>query len=155
MYASGGGAAVVPKAPTAVRSVSIELAVAPTAVRRARHWTADQLAHAEPPYSRDLIDNAVLLVSELVTNAVQACGPQLDLVHRPGETAQVSLLITRLRRMIRIEVHDSAGGTVPVPRRSSADAETGRGLTVVAALTDRWGWQPAPYGKIVWCELSG
>jgi hypothetical protein len=47
-------------------SSGIEFAAAPDAVRYARHWTARLLAQSEPG---DLVDAAVLLVSELVTNA--------------------------------------------------------------------------------------
>ena len=50
-------------------SSRIAFTAAPAAVRRARHWIAAQLARTDPA---ELIDAAVLLVSELVTNAVHA-----------------------------------------------------------------------------------
>jgi len=41
------------------------------------------------------------------------------------------------------------------PREADPDAECGRGLTVVAALSDRWGWERTGYNrKVVWAELA-
>jgi hypothetical protein len=55
---------------------------------------------------------------------------------------------------VRIEVRDSSPVPLPPTCHRDADDETGRGLTVVAALAESWGWQPAAYGKVVWCELA-
>ncbi|HVB41628.1 MAG TPA: ATP-binding protein [Streptosporangiaceae bacterium] len=57
---------------SASRRSYLELAIVPSAVRIARHWAADQLAQARPRYSAELVDAAVLVVSELVTNAITA-----------------------------------------------------------------------------------
>ena len=59
------------------RGSHLELAAAPSAVRIARHWTADQLARPEHIASQDVLDqelleSVVLVVSELVTNAINA-----------------------------------------------------------------------------------
>lgn len=131
----------------------IELAAMPSSVAHARHWTADRLAHSEPTHAADLIDAAVLLVSELVTNAVQAVGQAMSPASHL-DRARISLLITRIRQSVRIEVHDSACGPLPTPATRTEDDEDGRGLMVIATLSDRWGWRPAPCGKMVWCELS-
>lgn len=73
MYLSSGSAATVPRAqPRARRRSCLEIAIAPAAVRIARQWTADQLSATDPPLSADCVDTAVLLVSELVTNAIGA-----------------------------------------------------------------------------------
>jgi anti-sigma regulatory factor (Ser/Thr protein kinase) len=142
-------------APPSARCAGIELSALPSAVRSARHWTADQLAQAKPPPACAAIDDAVLLVSELVTNAIRALGPGSDLDRIPGDGALILLLVTRLRGTIRIEVHDSVRGSLPAAQQDGSDAESGRGLTVIETLSARWGWQPAPHGKIVWCELVG
>lgn len=131
----------------------IELGAVPSSVRHARRWAADQLALSDPPPGQDLIDTAVLLVSELVTNAIQAAG-HLAAAANHSDHVQISLLITRERGTVRIEVHDGAHGQVPASCDRSADAETGRGLMVIGALSDRWGWQPGRCGKVVWCEFS-
>jgi histidine kinase-like protein len=168
------------------RSERLEFAAVPCSVRQARHWTATWLAACDPPYSDETIDAVVLLVSELVTNAVQAVeAAQAAQEHleqtlvsaapgdqprggpnslwpgaRPGPRprmlggpARISLNLTAASDLVRIEVHDFACAPVPpAPDREGAD-EAGRGLAVVDALASRWGWQPSPFGKVVWCEL--
>jgi anti-sigma regulatory factor (Ser/Thr protein kinase) len=154
MDSSRGGTAVVSKALADSCSDRIEFTAIPSAVRQARHWAAAQLAQSDPPPTPAVIETAVLLVSELVTNAIRAACLHPDRgVRHPGPD-QISLLITRLPMAIRIEVHDSAGGSLPPPADCSADSETGRGLTVIATLSRGWGWQAASGGKTVWCELS-
>ena len=84
-----------------------------------------------------VLDDAVLLVSELVTNSVVHGGPPLVVaVDCDGESLQV-------------RVRD--GSPVP-PERREADqsAEGGRGLALVAGLSSDWGVDPAPDGKHVW-----
>nr|MDA8320708.1 hypothetical protein [Actinomycetota bacterium] len=43
---------------------------------------------------------------------------------------------------------------LPPTRRGADTDETGRGLTVVDAVSLCWGWEPGPLGKVVWCELA-
>ena len=190
MHASSGSADVADRTWPKSRRSRLELAVVPSAVRIARHWTADQLAAAGPSgeaADEDLIDTAVLVVSELVTNAIQAAtlaaaaGPppagQVTLAGRilsfadlplpavrggrpavpllASATPRVCLVIVRFAALVRIEVQDSSLVPLPPPRPGEDDDESGRGLTVVAALARNWGWQAAPAGKVVWCELSG
>jgi serine/threonine-protein kinase RsbW len=137
----------------ASRTDRIEFAAAPSAVRPARHWAADLLARSEPPLGQDLIDSAVLLVSELLTNAIRAAAQASGRAGRAGD-AQISLLITREPRIVRIEVHDSVRGPVPLACGQHADAENGRGLMVIDTLSQHWGWRPGRCGKVVWCELA-
>ncbi|MGK5447132.1 ATP-binding protein [Streptomyces radiopugnans] len=58
-------------------------------------------------------------------------------------------------RGLRVEVCD-AGDDVPRPRGTSPEDESGRGLALVAALSDAWGAYPRPcgVGKAVWFELN-
>jgi anti-sigma regulatory factor (Ser/Thr protein kinase) len=129
---------------------SIKLSVAPASVRSARRWTKGLLA---PSCSGDLVDTAVLLVSELVTNAIQAC---CGAAHAGGpDPGRIELAITRTGARIRIEVADSACRSFPVLARQGADGEGGRGLQVIAMLSLRWGCRAGPGGKVVWCELPG
>lgn len=91
------------------------------------------------------VDDAELIVSELVTNAV---------VHRGdgvGPDAMVKLIA--IEAGLRIEVHD-ASPLVPVQRAESSGTEHGRGLVIVDGLADRWGWERTAAGKFVWCELA-
>jgi hypothetical protein len=154
------------RASVATRRSSLELDVAPTAVRSARHWTASLLAQANPPVDQDIVDSAVLLVSEMVTNAIRAVSEISDMQNsfpsgmlpiRALDKPRVWLSIIGASDLVRIEVHDSACVPVPVTARSDhadPEDESGRGLDVIAALATEWGWRPDPLGKVVWCELA-
>jgi len=144
------GVAMPSVSPTATRQGSLELAVAPAAVRTARHWTAKLLAQTNPPHDLDLIDSVVLLVSELVTNAVYAAAA---VPGAPPAKPRVWLSVAGSADLVRIEVHDSACALMPVQRHRDAYAESGRGLAVMTALASDWGWHPDQFGKVVWCEL--
>ncbi|MET9494850.1 ATP-binding protein, partial [Streptomyces sp. NPDC006552] len=76
------------------------------------------------------LDDVLLCVSELATNALLHGVP-------PGRGFRLHIAMCA-HRVVRIEVHDSGGGTVAaqVPR---PEAEHGRGLQLVAALADQWG----------------
>ena len=92
-----------------------------------------------------VVEDVELIVSELVTNVVQYCA------RIPSPTAV--LKVSRLDASLRIEVHDPFR-FVPAQRTPSADDEGGRGLTIVDALSDRWGHEATAQGKFVWCELT-
>ena len=131
-------------------SSRIAFIAAPAAVRRARHWIAAQLARTDPA---ELIDAAVLLVSELVTNAVHASAAAAG-SSGGADPGRVELAVARTRDTVRIEVSDSAHGSLPAPSDPSADDESGRGLQVITALTRQWGCRSVQRGKVVWCELA-
>jgi CheY-like chemotaxis protein len=90
---------------------------------------------------RELIDDAELVVSELVTNAV---------VHADSGCA---VIVNRGEGGIRIEVQDQGPGW-PDQQSPAAGAETGRGLMIVSALSTAWGIQAAERSKSVWVELT-
>lgn len=81
-----------------------------------------------------------LLVSELVGNAVRHSDSEIDVV------------ITLRADAVRVEVQDRSPQR-PVPRLIDEDAESGRGLGIVEALSSAWGVEPAEVGKVVWFEL--
>ncbi|MEU6961841.1 SpoIIE family protein phosphatase [Streptomyces chrestomyceticus] len=87
-----------------------------------------------------LADTALLLSSELMTNAVRhARGP-------------LTLRVWYSARELGVEVVD---GSTPRPRARLADTaeENGRGLMLVEALADAWGTRPGAVGKTVWFTL--
>ncbi|ANS66011.1 hypothetical protein SLINC_3787 [Streptomyces lincolnensis] len=97
-----------------------------------------------------LVDLAELLAAELVSNAVR---------HTKGPAA---LRVCWSASALRIGAWD-ASPEPPEPPRSwdqlnGAEAEDGRGLALVRACADLWGWQPqarnGSRGKYVWCELA-
>lgn len=111
----------------------------PAATRAARRSVRAALAGVA---GEDVVDTAVLLASELVTNAALHVGGTVHLVVR-----------ARLG-VVRLEVRDS-GGRLPAPRRMlDRERTSGRGLHLVATLSDRWGAEPLAGGKVVWCELA-
>ncbi|MEG8275131.1 SpoIIE family protein phosphatase [Streptomyces sp. AHA2] len=81
-----------------------------------------------------------LVVSELVTNAIRYGAPP------------VQLRLIRDRTLI-CEVSDGSS-TSPHLRRAHQDDEGGRGLLLVAQLTQRWGSRQTSRGKTIWCEQS-
>jgi len=86
-------------------------------------------------------DVAILLVSELVTNAI-----------RLEADGAVMLAITCDRGVLRVDVHDTSR-SLPVVVDAAGDAETGRGLMLVATLSDEWGFYRTPTGKAVYFTL--
>jgi anti-sigma regulatory factor (Ser/Thr protein kinase) len=121
----------------------LELPVGPLAARTARRYLVSCLDGV----AADVIDEVLLLTSELVTNAVlHGVAPIRLQLHRRGGT-------------LRVDVSD--GGVpfavTPVPVWSRT-AEGGRGLLLVDALASDWGSQDqedASPGKTVWFELGG
>ncbi len=87
---------------------------------------------------------AVLLASELVTNAI---------MHEADDNETVLLIITWAGGQMRVEVHDTSR-SAPVLTDTPADAETGRGLMLVATLSTDWGFYRTPAGKAVYFTLA-
>jgi anti-sigma regulatory factor (Ser/Thr protein kinase) len=105
----------------------------------------------------DLADTVELVVSELVTNAVQA---SVDRDGRPRFSAEHGLACVHLRLSTDglaalIEVWDE-NAMLPEPGLPGLDDESGRGLMLVDALAERWGWDlPASgRGKVVWALVE-
>ncbi len=95
----------------------------------------------------EVTDTAVLLLSELMTNAYRHAKVPA------GREIWARCILEEDR--LRISVTD-ANDTLPTPRDASPDDESGRGLTLVATLADKWGTEPRPcgIGKTVWFELQ-
>lgn len=106
--------------------------------RDARRFVAEALHQSGRETHTDV---AVLLVSELVTNAV---------LHARSE---VVVALSVRAEAVRIEVWDTSRA-MPVTRHYAADASTGRGLLLVEELADAWGTDAGPEGKTVWFELT-
>jgi anti-sigma regulatory factor (Ser/Thr protein kinase) len=100
------------------------------------HWNEDALA-----------DDAELMATELVTNA---------LIHADSE---VDVRLREAEDRIRVEVRDSdPRPPLPAPitftSGADGDSEHGRGLLIVEALASAWGNAPRGRGKSVWFEMS-
>jgi anti-sigma regulatory factor (Ser/Thr protein kinase) len=92
-----------------------------------------------------VLDEAVLLASELSTNAV---------VHTAsGEGGAFDVAVRRYPSSVRIEICDAGSPGVPAARRQDDLAEAGRGLGLVDLVADHWGHSGDQDGRSVFFEL--
>ena len=131
------------------------LVTLPTSPFWARRYTRTFLDSCRG-ISQDTAQAAELLVSELVTNAVRFAGDPARTLRCP-ERASASLIALSLRHFrehLLIEVYDT-DGTPPVLSRPGDDAENGRGLVLIDALSKEWSYFfPPGGGKVVYCVLE-
>jgi anti-sigma regulatory factor (Ser/Thr protein kinase) len=125
--------------PIVQRSRRVSLANRPAAAAEARRQVLATIYAWDIPVDLDV---AVLLTSELVTNAIR---------HEAGET--ITLTITRVCGQLRVDVHDTSR-TMPVIVDAPADAEAGRGMMLVASLSTDWGVHRTRSGKAVYFTLA-
>jgi anti-sigma regulatory factor (Ser/Thr protein kinase) len=110
-------------------------------VREARH-RLDALLYVWG-LGTEVHDDAVLVLSELVTNA---------LIHTRG--AEIACQVWATTEMLCLAVADHGyGATQPHVRGADTDAASGRGLVLVDALTDQWGVLPGTDGRVVWAAF--
>ncbi|MYQ62343.1 ATP-binding protein [Streptomyces sp. SID4950] len=129
-----------------VLQVQLEIRPDPAEVGRARRWARSRLAGCGIAADEPLAETLVLLVSELVTNAVVHTGrPAVLRLSLDGAAAESAT--------VRLEVTDTSA-RAPVPRCVGGEATGGRGLALVDGLADRWGWSAEGAGKRIWCELD-
>jgi anti-sigma regulatory factor (Ser/Thr protein kinase) len=111
----------------------------PEAVRHARRFTRRTLRAWG--VSQDTMDAALLVVSELVTNA---------LVHTGG---QVRLDLSLVNHRLRLAVADTSPRSPVKPTSIGWEATGGRGILLVEAVSAAWGTLPVSGGKQVWADL--
>jgi anti-sigma regulatory factor (Ser/Thr protein kinase) len=131
--------AMAPTRPTERHRCCVRLTTGPAAPAEARRQVRAAICAWDIPVDPSV---AVLLTSELVTNAVR---------HEPGET--IMLAVTCSRGQLRVDVHDTTC-SLPVLVDVPADAEAGRGLMLVATLSAEWGVYRTPAGKAVYFTLA-
>src|SRR4051812_36408550 len=113
----------------------VRLPPSPSSARVARDRVASVLAGGTTT------GIAVLLVSELATNAILHAGSDFEVIIYADDDR------------LRIEVTD-ANTQLPTLRNYVAESISGRGLHMVATAADRWGFEATATGKVVWFELA-
>ncbi|WP_432197779.1 ATP-binding protein [Streptomyces sp. bgisy027] len=120
----------------------------PRGARLARRLVSDRLDAWGHPYTSTANETLTLITAELAANAVthgRVAGRDFEVRLSAGEEA------------LRVAVSDTRAEHVPPPSPSEppGEAESGRGLMLVAALADKWGTAPrhAAPGKTVWAEV--
>ncbi|WJD97822.1 ATP-binding protein [Streptomyces antimycoticus] len=156
-----------------VLQAQMEVRPDPAEVSRARRWARSRLVGSGIGVDEPLAETLILLISELVTNAVVHTGcPAVLRMLFPAQSmgggggangngggvgggGAPGSFVSRGPGLgtVRVEVADVSDRA---PRQRCADeGDThGRGLELVDGLADRWGWQPEGSGKRIWCEID-
>ncbi|GEK03801.1 ATP-binding protein [Streptomyces sp. 1-11] len=112
----------------------------PAEVRLLRRAADTQLGQWGVPA---VSDAAQLVVTELATNVIK----------HVGEGTPAALILEWKGERLRVEMHDKSR-SLPSPRIADCDAECGRGLHMLAAMSVDWGTVVSALGKSVWCEIE-
>ena len=126
-------------ASSAVVPTHIRLPGQPPSVGRARRFVRDCLVGAG--LGDELVDNAVLLTSEVVTNAVVHVGGDMVLDLAWGHHGALVQLL-------------DVGPSHPIARVADRHAVTGRGVAMIEMLAHRWGSTAVDRGKVVWFSVG-
>ncbi|WP_158566802.1 ATP-binding protein [Actinomadura craniellae] len=129
--------------PSHPRDLRLTLLAEPSSVVLAREMVRYALTGWR--YERDLVHDSMLVMSEIVTNAVVA-----------ARGRRIRLRCAVRDRAPLLECWDPSPA-LPVRRDAPGTAESGRGLAIVAACAKEWGTRPAATGrgKVVWAMMPG
>jgi hypothetical protein len=130
---------MIPTCPTELHQRRVQLTREPLAAAETRSQVRAVIRAWKIPVDPDI---AVLLASDLVTNAI---------TRGNGETVTLDIKCSRCQ--LRIDVCE-APSSLPMRAVEPADTETGRGLILVAALSTEWGSFRTPSGKAVYFTLA-
>lgn len=132
-------------------SASMAVSHGPAGVGKARRRMRDQLRTTGTPEA--VIDDAVLILSELLSNACKHGRPLGDALAGDG-SVRVAWRLERDGRLT-VEVTDGGGPTRPAPAHPSITARGGRGLNIITALADDWGVRDGARGEVtVWAVVD-
>lgn len=122
--------------------LTLSLPALPASVTAARHQAVAAIEGWDAGLGTEVVRTAELVISELVSNAVQH-----------ADAGRFSLTVRLVEDALRVEVCDTSP-VLPRPALPDAHSESGRGLFLVAALTDQYGAEPTPTGKRCWAEIT-
>jgi two-component sensor histidine kinase len=119
----------------------------PTGARIARRHVSAGLAEAIRP---ELLADAIAIIAELVGNAIRHALPL------PGGVIRVTWRVRSVATasVVTITVTDGGARAFPAVRHVDSDSIDGRGLAIVEALADGWGFERDGLGQSVWAEVS-
>jgi hypothetical protein len=130
---------MAPTRPTELYQRRVRLARKPSSAAEARGQVRAALRSWKVQVDEDI---AVLLASDLVTHGI---------LYGDGET--ITLAIRCSRGRLRIDVYDKSS-YLPSGGAEPADADTGRGLVLIAVLSTEWGSFRTPAGKATYFTLA-
>lgn len=140
---------VAQKVPT---SSSMAVPHGPAGVGQARHRMREQLrSHG---VSDSVVDDAVLILSELLSNACRHGRPLGRHTDVGDGDIRAAWRVDRAGGLT-VEVTDGGGPTRPVPATPSVTARGGRGLNIISALAEEWGVRDSSSGEVtVWVLVN-
>ncbi|MFB9515574.1 ATP-binding protein [Streptomyces purpureus] len=145
---SGVALVVAQEVPT---SSSMAVPHGPAGVGEARHRMREQLRRSG--MSESVVDDAVLILSELLSNACRHGRPLGRADVGDGDIRAAWRLDKR--GGLTVEVTDGGGPTRPVPATPSVTARGGRGLNIISALAQDWGVRDGAAGEVtVWVVVT-
>ncbi|MEJ8636031.1 ATP-binding protein [Streptomyces sp. NPDC006475] len=145
---SGVAFVVAQEVPT---SSSMAVPHGPAGVGAARHRMQEQLRRSG--VSESVVDDAVLILSELLSNACRH-GRPLGRTEIGDGDIRAEWRVDQAGRLT-VEVTDGGGPTRPVPSTPSVTARGGRGLNIITALAQEWGVRDSAGGEVtVWVIVT-
>ncbi|MFE4053677.1 ATP-binding protein [Streptomyces sp. YIM B13518] len=137
--------------PTGAPHLTIRLSSTARGARLARRLAGQQLAAWGISYDCETSQAVALVTAELAANAVTHG-------RTPGRDFRLTLLLLPEHGVVRVEVTDTRPERLPrdpVGEPAASDAPSGRGLLLVTAYAERWGYEVRDaYTKTVWADLA-
>jgi anti-sigma regulatory factor (Ser/Thr protein kinase) len=124
---------------------TIRIPCAPSAAPRIRRELVEDLVARDVP--SDVVDEAEIVVSELVANAIRHARPLAD--------GSIRVHWKVKHNVVEVEVSDGGGPTVPRPAPPTTWGPGGRGLRIVRSLAHEWGVLEDANGRTVWASVGG
>ncbi len=140
---AAGEAAAQREAPAVVAPIRPKRRIVPGCdqqVRQARLFVRQTLGDCP------VVEDAVLLVSELATNAIAHTAS--------GQGGKFLVTVYQGQRRVRVEVLDGGSAKAPVVRSWKEGGESGYGLGLVELIASRWGHCGGSRRRVVWFELE-
>ncbi|WP_375001370.1 ATP-binding protein [Aeromicrobium sp. CTD01-1L150] len=94
-----------------------------------------------------VIDDALIVVSEMIANAVSHGEPDTE------DTIEICWSLDRSRGLLELSVHDAGESAALEPIDFDEDSLSGRGLSIISRVADRW-WVDVSHGTTVNAELA-